>query len=56
MMTDKNYRNIHSITGEDDNNEKEDKTPDIFMQKILKIRTILLSGEVNKPLAERVVR
>ncbi len=27
-----------------------------FMEKMLRTRTILLSGEVNKPLAERVVR
>jgi len=46
---------------EDEEEEKEEKKdekaagPD-WSDKFLKTRTILLSGEVNKPLAERVVR
>ena len=42
---------------EDENDEEgngNDQNP--FMEKMLRTRTILLSGEVNKPLAERVVR
>ncbi|MBB6479467.1 ATP-dependent Clp protease proteolytic subunit [Spirochaeta isovalerica] len=43
--------------GDDDNKEgKNDEQPDMLMQKMLKTRTILLSGEVNKALAEKVVR
>ena len=34
----------------------EERTPDFLVQKALKTRTILLSGEINKGLAERVVR
>jgi ATP-dependent Clp protease protease subunit len=43
---------------EEDDKKEEDKKgsgPD-WSDKFLKTRTILLSGEVNKPLAERVVR
>jgi len=44
---------------EDESKEekKDDKAPQPDMSdKFLKTRTILLSGEVNKPLAERVIR
>jgi ATP-dependent Clp protease protease subunit len=45
---------------EDDNegNDKEDKTifADPFANKMLKTRTILLSGEINKELAEKTIR
>jgi ATP-dependent Clp protease protease subunit len=46
---------------EDDDDEKEVKEgkpnePDILMQKLLKTRTILLTGEINKVLAERVIK
>ena len=40
---------------EEDGHER-DKDSFGFMEKMLKTRTILLSGEINKPLAERVVR
>jgi ATP-dependent Clp protease, protease subunit len=36
--------------------KQEERTPDFLYQRALKTRTILLSGEINKPLAERVVR
>ncbi len=36
--------------------EENDKGSDVLLQKMLNTRTILLSGEVNKQLAERVVR
>jgi ATP-dependent Clp protease protease subunit len=42
--------------GEDDNKEGKSEEPDMLMQKMLKTRTILLSGEVNKALAEKVVK
>jgi ATP-dependent Clp protease protease subunit len=41
---------------EEEKEEKEEKDQDMFMQKILKTRTILLSGEINKALGERVIR
>ncbi len=42
---------------EEEQNEKpEEKDQDMLLQRMLKTRTILLSGEVNKALAERVVR
>jgi len=34
----------------------EERTPDFFFQRALRTRTIMLSGEINKALAERVVR
>jgi ATP-dependent Clp protease, protease subunit len=40
-----------------DEGEDQQKSGDHpFMEKMLRTRTILLSGEINKPLAERVVR
>lgn len=57
-----NYRSIYN-TRFDEEEEEEDKPgaaegqgPDPLMMKMLKTRSILLSGEVNKQLAERVVR
>lgn len=42
---------------EEEREEKEDRgAPDPLVQKMLKTRTILLSGEINKDLAERTVR
>jgi len=43
---------------EDEDEEKEagDRPDNQLMERMLKTRTILLSGEVNKTLAERVVR
>jgi ATP-dependent Clp protease, protease subunit len=44
---------------DDDNKEdKENLSPsgEMLFQRMLKTRTLLLSGEVNKPLAERLVR
>ena len=42
--------------GDDDNKEGKNEEPDMLMQKMLKTRTILLSGEINKALAEKVVK
>jgi ATP-dependent Clp protease, protease subunit len=47
------------LDDEDDENEGEEHQKEgdhPFMEKMLRTRTILLSGEINKPLAERVVR
>ncbi|MDR2471584.1 MAG: ATP-dependent Clp protease proteolytic subunit [Treponema sp.] len=43
---------------DDDEEEEEEKTPgsDLLITKMLKTRTILLSGEINKDLAERTIR
>jgi ATP-dependent Clp protease protease subunit len=43
---------------DDEKQEKEDKFPesDMLFQKLLKTRTIILSGEINKNLAEKTVR
>ena len=40
------------------NNKEQDKQEDqpTMGKEFLKTRTILLSGEINKPLAERVIR
>ncbi len=42
----------------DDEEEKEDKThtPDPLLDKMLKTRTIILSGEINKDLSEKTIR
>lgn len=49
---------LPAFTFEDDSDENngEGKNESGFMEKMLKTRTILLSGEINKPLAERVIR
>jgi ATP-dependent Clp protease protease subunit len=41
---------------EEQEEKHEERTPDFFFQRALKTRTIMLSGEINKALAERVVR
>jgi ATP-dependent Clp protease protease subunit len=41
---------------EEQEEKHEERTPDFLFQRALKTRTIMLSGEINKPLAERVVR
>jgi len=41
---------------EKENQEEKNQGQEIFFQKMLKTRTILLSGEVDKALAERVIR
>ncbi len=51
--------NISQRLEEENDEEKQDPNAgasEQFMQKMLKTRTILLSGEINKNLAERVVR
>jgi len=41
---------------EDDNEQDKQKGPEPLIERMLKTRNILLSGEVNKELAERVIR
>jgi ATP-dependent Clp protease protease subunit len=41
---------------EEQKDKPEENNQEMMLQRILKTRTILLSGEVNKQLAERVVR
>jgi len=47
---------IRTLQDDEDEGSKQDKENFGFMEKMLKTRTILLSGEINKPLAERVIR
>jgi len=49
----------HKLSENDDNeDEQENKTPllDPLAGKMLKTRTILISGEINKELAEKIIR
>ena len=41
---------------EDDNDDVKQNGPDPLLVKMLKTRTILLSGEINKDLAEKTIR
>jgi ATP-dependent Clp protease, protease subunit len=41
---------------EEEKSEKSNEGMDPFAHKFLKTRQILLSGEINKPLAERIIR
>jgi ATP-dependent Clp protease, protease subunit len=58
------YNRKYSIRADDDDNQENDEEQkeeqsaggDQLIGKMLKTRTILLSGEVNKLLAERVIR
>lgn len=50
---------IHKRFQDDDDDEEEEKGPkgpDALAERLLETRTILLSGQVNKELAERVIR
>lgn len=60
-MNRRNFPLFSRLDGDDEDDdtheqENKDESGHMLMQKMLKTRTILLSGEVNKPLAERVVR
>ena len=41
---------------EEEKEQEKEKAPEPLIEKMLKTRNILLSGEVNKELAERVIR
>ncbi|MDR2865565.1 MAG: ATP-dependent Clp protease proteolytic subunit [Spirochaetaceae bacterium] len=42
--------------GEDHEKEKQESGQDALLSRMLKTRTILLSGEINKDLAEKIIR
>ena len=52
------YAIIHNDDDDDEDEKKNDKgkSPDPLAEKFLKTRQILLSGEINKELAEKIVR
>lgn len=52
----KQDRRLENDEGECGENNNQQKEQEGLIQKLLKTRTILLSGEINKPLAERVIR
>ncbi|MEW5815560.1 MAG: ATP-dependent Clp protease proteolytic subunit [Spirochaetota bacterium] len=54
----RDYTVRRSFRYQDEEEEKTGKYPeqDLFFQKMLKTRTILISGEINKTMAERAVR
>lgn len=47
---------VSPFCGEDENAKKAPEMPDPLTEKFLKTRQILLSGEINKELAEKIVR
>jgi ATP-dependent Clp protease protease subunit len=51
FMNDKDFR-----FNEEENDKKANAGPDVLVEKMMETRSIILSGEVNKELAERVVR
>ncbi|MCA1754189.1 MAG: ATP-dependent Clp protease proteolytic subunit [Spirochaeta sp.] len=59
-MNRRNFSLFSRLDDDDDDDQDEqdqkDESGQMLMTKMLKTRTILLSGEVNKSLAERVVR
>ncbi|MCX7023122.1 MAG: ATP-dependent Clp protease proteolytic subunit [Spirochaetes bacterium] len=54
-MNDDSIRNVRAQE-EDDPDKPETRGPDPLAERFLKTRTIILSGEVNKELAERVIK
>jgi ATP-dependent Clp protease, protease subunit len=55
-MNNTSYINRFQDEENDQENQENQKEQEALFQKMLKTRNILLSGEVNKPLAERVIR
>ncbi len=55
-MNSTSYINRFRDQENDQENQENQKEQETLFQKLLKTRNILLSGEINKPLAERVVR
>ncbi len=49
-------RSTIRATDEDTQDQDNERAGEMLVQKMLKTRTILVSGEINKSLAERVVR
>ena len=54
-MIDKNFYSLTRFQDEEEQDEKK-KPESNLMEKILKTRNILLSGEINKSLGERIIR
>ena len=50
------YYRYMLTTIEDENDDTKQAAPDPLLVKMLKTRTILLSGEINKDLAEKTIR
>jgi ATP-dependent Clp protease protease subunit len=50
------FRNLQKSDGEENGEQTQERAQELLMTRILRTRNILLSGEVNKALAERVVR
>ena len=46
----------YALKVHDDDEKKEAKMPDLFSEKFLKTRQIILTGEVNKELADSIAR
>jgi len=53
-MTTKSIYNVPLFDDEDE--EKKQKAPEQFSDKFLKTRQIILTGEINKELADSIVR
>ncbi len=56
MQNDYDQIRLDDENDDDDQDKRNEQGAEALMQKMMKTRTILLSGEVNKALAERVVR
>jgi ATP-dependent Clp protease protease subunit len=50
------FRNIRAEEEDDEDGDSRQTGPDPLVQRMLKTRTILLSGEIKKDLAERTIR
>lgn len=51
-----NTKSLYNSPLLDDEEEKKQKTPEQFSEKFLKTRQIILTGEINKELADSIVR
>ena len=52
-----NYKSIYSSPRfDDEDDEKKQKMPDPFSDRFLKTRQIVLTGEVNKELADAIAK
>ncbi len=49
-------KNYTKFENDADTKDKKEKTPDVLSEKFLKTRQILLTGEVNKELAEKIIK
>ena len=49
-------KNIHLDDDEDEEEEKKNQSSDPLLEKMLKTRNILISGQINKDLAQKTIR